>query len=274
MNKTILVTGSTDGIGKQTAFELAKLGAKVLIHARSKDRGLPVLDEIRRSSSNQDVQLYIADFASLEEVKSMADQIKKDHEKIDVLINNAGVLLKTFHKTDSGFEKTFCVNHLAPFSLTVQLLPLLKRSEQSRILNISSIAHTNSPLLGLERLHDKIAFGGYQTYALTKLCNVLFTYELVRKLDSTNITANALHPGTIGTKLLKAGFNMGGASWQTGAQTPVYLATNDELHNTTGKYFTNMQEVSSSAYSYKPELREMLWNYSEECTEIYFNHYF
>lgn len=273
-NKTVLVTGSTDGIGMQTALELAKLGAQVLIHARNEKRGLPILEKIKEESLNDNIQLYTADFSSLAEVKSMADKIKADHKKLDVLINNAGILLKKYQRSVDGFEYSFMVNHLAPFALTLQLLPLIQESDQGRILNVSSIAHTNSPLLGLERIHQEETFGGYQTYALTKLCNVLFTYELARKLKNTNITVNAMHPGTIGTKLLMAGFNMGGASLEFGAQTPVYLATEAELSEVSAKYFTNKQEVPSSAYSYREDIREMLWDYSEETTNIYLNHYF
>lgn len=273
-NKIVLITGSTDGIGMQTALELAKLGAHVLIHARNEDRGLKILSELKRQSANDKIALFVADFSSLSEVKAMANDIKSKFKKLDVLINNAGILLKKYQLSKDGFEYTFAVNHLAAFSLSIQLLPLIAASNQGRILNVSSIAHTNSPLLGLEKIHAKEAFGGYQTYALTKLCNVLFTYELATRLKDTNITVNAMHPGTIGTKLLKAGFNMGGASLETGAITPVYLATNPDLANVSGKYFTNKKEVSSSNYSYNEDIREMLWEYSEDSTSIYLNHYF
>lgn len=273
-NKTVLVTGSTDGIGMQTALELAKLGAHVLIHARNQERGLKVLDYLRAETSNQNIALFVADFSSLAEVKAMAEEIKSKYQKLDVLINNAGILLKKYHLSEDGFEYTFAVNHLAPFSLTLQLLPIIAASDQGRILNVSSIAHTNSPLLGLERIHAKETFGGYQTYALTKLCNVLFTYELASRLRETPITVNTMHPGTIGTKLLMAGFNMGGASLETGAKTPVYLAANPDLAKVTAKYYTNMKEVRSSSYSYREDIREMLWDYSEDSTNIYLNHYF
>jgi len=185
-----------------------------------------------------------------------------------VLINNAGVY-ETRHRTsEDGFEMTFAVNHLAPFLLTYLLLDLLKKAAPSRIINVSSIAHASS--MDFENLQGEKHYGGYEAYALSKLCNILFTYKLARLLEGSGVTANCLHPGTISTKLLKAGWGVGGSPVTQGSVTSAYLATAPELEGVTGKYFMDKKQKESSRISYDQKIQKKLWLISEQLTGIVF----
>jgi NAD(P)-dependent dehydrogenase (short-subunit alcohol dehydrogenase family) len=267
-DKTILITGSTDGIGKQTALDLAKTGATILLHGRNPPKGERVLHEIRKETGNGRIEIFIADLASLKQVRSLAEQVRQNHNTIHVLINNAGVYENTHKITPDGFEMSFAVNHLAPFLLTYLLLDLLKRGAPSRIINVSSIAHSSS--IDFENLQGEKRYGGYEAYALSKLCNILFTYKLARMLQGTGVTVNCLHPGTISTKLLKTGWGMGGSPVTHGSRTSVYLATAPELEGVTGKYFINRKQNKSSGISYNQETQTKLWHISEQLTGIVF----
>ena len=250
--KKILVTGSTDGIGKQTALDLAQIGATMLLHGRNPARGERVVDEIKRATGNDRIEIFIADFSSLNDVRSLAEQVRQKYNTLDVLINNAGVY-ETRHRTsEDGLELTFAVNHLAPFLLTYLLLDLLKKAAPSRIINVSSIAHASS--IDFENLQGEKHYGGYEAYALSKLCNILFTYKLARLLEGSGVTANCLHPGTISTKLLKAGWGVGGSPVTQGSVTPVYLTTATELGGVTGKYFMDKKQKKSSRISYDQKI--------------------
>jgi len=260
-DKTILITGSTDGIGKQTALELAEMGATVLLHGRNSGRAAKVLKEIKKATGNDRIEVLIADLASLTQVRNLAEQVRKKHDRLDVLINNAGVYETRHGISEDGFEMTFAVNHLAPFLLTLLLLDLIKNSAPSRIINVSSQVHASS--IDLDNLQAEKHYSAYEAYSLSKLCNVLFTYELAERLKGTGITVNCLHPGVIDTKLLKAGWGMGGSPVTQGAKTSVYLATAPELSTVNGKYFVNMKPTKSSRISYDAETRKRLWRISE-----------
>jgi NAD(P)-dependent dehydrogenase (short-subunit alcohol dehydrogenase family) len=263
-DKTILITGSTDGIGKQTALELAEMGATVLLHGRNSGQAAKVLNEIKKATGNDRPKVFMADLSSLKQVRNLAEQVLEKHDRLDVLINNAGVYETRHRISEDGFEMTFAVNHLAPFLLTLLLLELIIKSSPGRIINVSSQVHASAIDFG--NLHAEKHYSAYEAYSLSKLCNVLFTYELAERLAGTGITVNCLHPGVIDTKLLKAGWGMGGSPVTEGSKMSVYLASAPELATVTGKYFKNMKPTKSSQISYDAETRKRLWRISEQLT--------
>jgi retinol dehydrogenase-14 len=266
-NKVILITGSTDGIGRQTAIELASLGATVLVHGRNAARGKIVVEEIQTSTGNSKIDLLIADLSSLNQVRELASEVQRRYDHLDVLINNAGVFMNERVLTPDGFEMTYAVNHLAPFLLTNLLLGLLKKSAPARVITVSSIAHTRGRI-DFENLQAEQSFGGYYAYALSKLANVLFTYQLAHQLMGTGVTSNCLHPGVIGTKLLRAGFNMPGATTADGAETLIHLASSQEVEHVTGKYFQNKISISSAPITYDETLQRELWTVTQKQTGL------
>jgi retinol dehydrogenase 14 len=266
-DKIVLITGSTDGIGRQAALEIAALGATLVVHGRDAQRGNNAVEEIRTATGNKKVELLIADFSSMNEVRRMAAEVQQRWGALHVLINNAGVFMNEKLLTADGFEMTLAVNHLAPFLLTNLLLGLLQKSAPARIITVSSVAHTRGKL-DFENLNGDKHFGGYGAYALSKLANVLFTYELSEKLEGTGVTSNCLHPGVIGTKLLRTGFNITGASTADGAGTLIYLATSPEVSAVTGKYFQEKTETPSSPIAQDAALRKRLWDLSAQLTGL------
>jgi retinol dehydrogenase-12 len=266
-NKVILITGSTDGIGKQIAIDLAELGATVLIHGRNRARCENTLTEIKKKTGNQSLDFFVADLASLGQIRNLAEEIKSRHDQLDVVINNAGVIENQRKLTEDGYEMTFAVNHLSYFLLTGLLLDLTKKSAPSRIINVSSMTHSSSIDFG--DLQSEKYYSGYGAYSLSKLCNILFTYELAERRQGSGVTANCLHPGVIDTKLLRTNFS-GGSPVTEGSKTSLYLATAPELEHVTGKYFVDKKETRSSNISYDPEVRKKLWEMSERMVDFDF----
>lgn len=264
--KIILVTGSTDGIGKQTALELAQKGHKVIVHGRNKERSKEAVIEIKSRYGNAEVESVVADFADLESVAQMTLDIKKRFSKLDVLINNAGVFESERIMLSNGFERTFMINHLASFALTVQLLDLIQSTPGARIVNVSSMAQSGS--IDFNNLNGEKYFDPYNAYALSKLENVLFTYKLDRFLNGSHVTANCLHPGVIRTKLANTGWGIGGNSLEKGAQTPVFAAVSPDMENKTGLYLVNQREVRSAAISYDRKIQDRLWDLSLSFTGL------
>jgi NAD(P)-dependent dehydrogenase (short-subunit alcohol dehydrogenase family) len=268
--RTVLVTGSTDGIGKATAMELAQRGAKVLLHGRDSEKGRAVLEEIRRITGNDSLEFFRADFSSQRQVRMLAAEIKESQDQLHVLINNAGTFLQQRQLTEDGLEMTFAVNHLAPFLLTHELLDLLKESTPSRIVTVASIAHWDAKV-DWNNLQGERRYDGFQAYALSKLGNILFTYALARRLQvqGTRVTANCLHPGVTRTKLLRAGFgDYPGATPEEGARTSVYLASSPDVENVSGLYFENRRPARPSPQSYNHELQERFWQISKTLTKL------
>jgi NAD(P)-dependent dehydrogenase (short-subunit alcohol dehydrogenase family) len=264
--KTILVTGSTNGIGRQIAQKLARKGAEVLLHGRDPSKGQSVMDEIRRVTGSDRLQFFQADLASRQQVHSLAEEINESYDRLHVLINNAGTYQPERRLTEDGLETTFAVNYLAPFLLVRELLPLLKKSAPSRIICVASIAHWNAQV-NWNNLQGEMHYDAFDAYALSKLCIILFTYTLAERLKGTGVTANCLHPGVIKTKLLQAGFgDHPGDTPEKGAETSVYLACSSEVKDVTGRYFEKCKPVRSSPLSYDRELQEMLWRVSEKLT--------
>ena len=261
--KTILITGATDGIGKQAALELAQAGQRVLLHGRNPARGQAVLDEIQRATGNPALEYFNADLASLAQVRRLAAEVQAKHDRLDGLINNAGVFVNERTVTEDGFELTFAVNHLAHFLLTNLLLDTLKRSAPARIVVVASQVHS-SGRVNFDDLQLARKYDGYAAYANSKLANVLFTYELAERLRGTDVTANALHPGVIATKLLREGWGVGGAGVDAGTNTILHLALSPKVEAITGRYFVDRREAQSSATSRDRALQQELWRVSAE----------
>jgi NAD(P)-dependent dehydrogenase (short-subunit alcohol dehydrogenase family) len=240
------------------------MGATVLIHGRDLEKGKKVMLEIQDVSGSDKLDLFIADLSSLDKVRRLASDIQEKHGQLHVLINNAGIYSRDRRMTEDGLEATFAVNYLAPFLLTNLLLDALKKGAPSRIINVASVAHVNATL-DWDNLQGEKRFESFDAYARSKLCIILFTYALARRLKVTKVTANCLHPGVIRTKLLRAGWGASfGADVEKGARTPVYLASSPEIDGVTGKYFENMRPVRSSSISYDKTLQEELWEISEK----------
>ncbi|MEJ2596355.1 MAG: SDR family NAD(P)-dependent oxidoreductase [bacterium] len=264
--KTILITGATDGIGKQTALELASMGHQILLHGRNSDRAERARDEISHHAGHQQVSYYLADLSDFKSIRQMAEQVRQDHDKIDVLLNNAGVLNMDKVILPNGLEETFMVNHLAHFSLTLQLLPLLKKSQESRIVNVSSQAQVGT--IDFDNLNGEKYYDGYNAYGVSKLANCLFTYKLSSALKDTPVSVHALHPGVIATKLLHAGWGGGGAPVESGAKTTVYACVSEDLAGKTGLYFVNARPQRSAAISYDVRVQDRLWQESLEYASL------
>ena len=272
--KIVMVTGANSGIGKITALELAKMGATVTMVCRSRDKGEEALREIKESIGGGSFELMVADLSSQSEIRILAEEFQKKHDRLDVLVNNAGVFVRQRSMTRDGIETTFAVNHLAYFLLTSLLLDLLKRSAPSRIVNVSSRAHT-SATMNFDDLQGEREYGGWRAYCQSKLANILFTNELARRLEGSGVTVNCLHPGVIATglfrvlpKILELPLRIFLSSPETGAETSVYLASSPDVEGVTGKYFIKKRAVASSPESQNAESARRLWEVSERLTGL------
>lgn len=266
-NNLVLVTGATDGIGKQTAIDLLKKQCTVLVHGRSIEKATAAAEEIKSAAFSKNAYPVAADLTDLAQARLLAEQVKKDHGGLTVLVNNAGVFMKEKKLTAAGTEYTFTVNHLAPFVLTGLLLDVLRQNGPSRIITVSSVAHQRAQW-DPANLQAEKSFDGYGAYALSKLCNILFTNELAVKLKGTHVVANTLHPGVITTKLLKAGFGVSGSSLTEGAETSVYLTTDPDAANISGKYFVKRRTSPTAAIANDAGIRKQLWEISEKLTGV------
>jgi NAD(P)-dependent dehydrogenase (short-subunit alcohol dehydrogenase family) len=260
--KTILVTGATDGIGYQTALELAQAGHKILVHGRNREKSENRAKEIANKSSNVNVEPVWADLTDFKQIENLAGEIKSKYDRLDVIINNAGVFENEKIILPNGYERTFMVNHLAPFGLTLLLLEMITSTPHSRIVNVSSMAQSGS--IDFDNLNGEKYFDPYNAYAVSKLENVLFTYRLAELIKDTGTTANCLHPGVISTKLLHAGWGIGGASLHSGAQNSIFAAVSPEMEGKTGLYLVAKQPSKSAAISYDKTIQKRLWEISED----------
>jgi NAD(P)-dependent dehydrogenase (short-subunit alcohol dehydrogenase family) len=264
--KTILITGATDGIGRETARQLAVMDARVIIHGRAAEKAERAQEEIIAETGNEKVETAIADFSAMANVRALADEIASRFDHLDVLVNNAGVYLTEYIQTPDGFETTFAVNHLAPFLLTNLLVPLLKGSTPARIVTVSSVAH-GSARVDLDNLNAEKRFHGWGAYCLSKLGNLLFTFELARRLEGSGVAANALHPGTVNTKML-AKLGMRGKSVAEGAETSVFLASSPDVAGVSGKYFSQKRIAKPSEAALDRELQQTFWERSAEMVNL------
>ena len=266
--KIVLITGSTDGIGKQTALELARLGFLVLVHGRSPERAHRAVEELAGAVPGARLEAVAADFSALREVRRMADEVLQRFPRLDVLVNNAGVLLHERKLSQDGFELTFAINHLAHFLLTNLLLERLKVSTPARIVTVSSGLHQHSSI-DFEDLQNGKSFSGMRAYSSSKLANVLFTVELAERLRGSGVTANALDPGAINTKMLRTAYpGMSGGSLEAGASTAVYLASSPEVEGESGKYYARQRPAIPSSLVQDRKLCRRLWQVSEQMVGI------
>ena len=271
--KQILITGATSGIGEAAARALAKMGGSLLLVGRHSDRCQASVDRIRRESGNPRIDFLLADLSSQKEVRRLAEEYRRRYPRLEVLINNAGGIFLKREVSADGIEMTFALNHLAYFLLTNLLLDLLKSSAPSRIVNVSSAAHMGSRL----DLQNPGAHG-WSGYCQSKLANLLFTYELARRLKGTGVTVNALHPGLVASnfgsnnrgiyRLIKPLINCLSISNERGARTSVYLASSPEVERSSGKYFVREKEERSSPASYDLEAASRLWRLSLQMTGL------
>lgn len=272
--KICLVTGATNGIGKATAQALAQMGATVVIVGRNPAKCAAVVSEIKHLSGNDAVEALIADLSIMAEVRQVADQFKAKYQKLHVLINNAGGAFGKRQFTSEGFEKTFALNHLNYFLLTSLLLDTLKSSAPARIINVSSDSH-KSAHLDFDDLQSEKGNFVFNAYGRSKLANVMFSYELARRLSDSGVTCNVLHPGLVRTGFASnlgtvasavIGFFMRfvGSTPEQGAQTSVYLATSPVVENVTGKYWEKSKVVPSGRAAYDEAAWTRLWEVSDK----------
>ncbi len=267
--KTILVTGATDGVGKQSALELAQMGAKVILHGRSLERARQTKKEIEQATGNHQLDIVLADYCSLKQVKAMAEEINAKFSHLDVLLNNTGVYLKDRFVTEDGFEMTFQVNYLSVFLLTNLLLGLLKKSSPARIVTVASTAHMGSGL-DFNDLQMEKDFDGEKAYRLSKLACICMSYELAERLKNSGVTSNSLHPGAVDTKMLRfAHEDMQGINIQDGAATSVYLASSPDVEGVTGLFYDEKKPIKSKELSYDPATRKKFWEIGEKLLEKY-----
>jgi NAD(P)-dependent dehydrogenase (short-subunit alcohol dehydrogenase family) len=275
--KVCVVTGASRGIGLETALGLVTLGATVVAVARDPSRGAAAVADIMARSGSGDVHLMVSDLSSQTAIRQLAQELMDRYERIQVLVNNAGAVNMERSVTVDGIETTFAVNHLAYFLLTELLLPRLKASAPARIVNVSSDAHRGGRIR-FDDLQGKRHYGGWSAYSQSKLANILFTYELARRLKGTGVTVNCLHPGTVATGFGKN--NRGWLKWgvtvaapfftkaDRGAQTSIYLASSPEVEGISGEYFSRCKAVRSSAASYDEAAARRLWDISAEMTGL------
>ena len=277
--RTVLVTGATAGIGRVTAKELANMGAKVVFIARNEEKARVTAAWIGAETGNKDVSYLLADFASLAQVRAAAERFSAEHGALDVLVNNAGAVFFNRQESEDGIEKTFAVNHLAPFLLTNLLLKSLRKGRKPRVVTVSSGAHVGAKL-DFDDLELKQGYGSMKAYGRSKLANLLFTFELSRRLEGSGITANALHPGFVASEFAKNnGFlvralmplaQLAGraVSPEEGAKTSIYLASSPEVEGVSGKYFVKSKEASSSEASRDTSAMIRLWEISARMTGL------
>jgi NAD(P)-dependent dehydrogenase (short-subunit alcohol dehydrogenase family) len=276
-DKLCLVTGGTSGIGKATALGLARCGAHVIIVGRDRQRGAAAIAEITQRTGNRNVDLLLADLQSQASIRQLADRISDRYPHLHVLINNAGAIFNRRGETVDGIEQTWALNHLAYFLLTNLLLGRMTASAPARIVNVSSEGHRFGRI-DFNDLQSRNGYRPFRVYGNSKLANVLFTYELARRLRGSNVSVNCLHPGGIASNF---GHNNRGVSGMIfrllrpflkspdqGAETSIYLAASPELASVSGRYFADCKQARSSAESYDNAVAERLWQVSAEMTGL------
>lgn len=259
---TVLVTGATDGLGRRVARELAGMDATVLLHGRNPERLEAAVEDLRRETGSEKLGSYVADLSSLDEVRGLAEQVLSEHDRLEVLVNNAGIISREREESGDGFELTFAVNYLSHFLLTRLLLPLLRRSAPARVVNVASAGQSpidfGDPML--ERGYDAM-----RAYSQSKLAQVVFTLELAERLSGSGVTVNALHPASLmDTKMVHDTFGYTMSTVEEGAEAVVRLAVSQQVEGVTGRYFDGTREGRANRQAYDPQARRRLWALSEE----------
>jgi len=276
--KICMVTGANSGIGKATALGLAQMGTTVIIVCRDRARGEEAQNEIKTKSGNNAVDLLLADLSSQQSIRQLVENFQQNYTQLHVLINNAGVFMMSRKATVDGLEMTFAVNYLAPFLLTNLLLDKLQNSAPARIVNVSSESH-QSGYIKIDDLQAEKGYRSWNAYGQSKLALVMFTYELARRLQGTDMTVNCLHPGFVSTNigqsdtapivrtLVKFIFSRG-ISPEEGAKTSIYLASSPEVEGVTGKYFAKCIPIRSAPISFDKSLQQQLWEQSAKLVNL------
>lgn len=276
MEKTVIITGGNDGIGYATTKALAAKGWNIIIVCRNEQKAKEAITNIAKETGHTSIRYVICDLNVQQSIRKAAAEIRKMTDQIDVLINNAGGTFSKFKLTEDGLEQTIALNHFAYFLLTNLLLDLIQKSDNGRIINVSSVSHYNARL-DFDSFTQNKGYFIMRAYGQSKLCNVLFTFELADRLKDTNVTVNCLHPGRVKTKIgTKAAMNaihaivwkllsdLTGISVEEGAKTSIYLATSPDVAKITGQYFDKCLPVKPDSRAYNNDLRLQLWEISEK----------
>ncbi len=268
--KIAIITGSTSGIGRETAKALALEGFSLTLPVRNIEKGNELKREIEVLSPHSDIELFKCDLESLESIQNFVNAYKERHEKLHLLINNAGVWISKRELTADGFEKNFAINHLAHFFLTNSLLTLIRNTPEARIINVSSEAHKFSRMR-FDDLQSEKKFNSFKAYGQSKLANILFTRQLAKDLAGTGVTVYSLHPGVVSTRLFdkmnaftKALFKLFMISPRKGAETSIYLSLSEEVKNETGLYYKKKKVVVPRKYALNDTDAQKLWTISFE----------
>lgn len=276
--RTVLLTGATSGIGVATALELARRDADLILVCRKRERGEATARALTAVGGYGSVEILLCDLAKLEEVRRVAADILASERPLHVLINNAAVVNLERRLTGNGIEESFAVNHLAPFLLTNLLLPRLQQSEPARVVTVASDAHKFVAGINFDDLGFEHGYGWMKSYGQSKLANIMFAYELDRRLQGSGVTSNCLHPGAVAT-----GLGMNNGWWarglirllrpffktsERGAETSVFLSSSPTVEGVSGKYFSNCRELKSAQSSYDRDAAQRLWDVSVEMTGL------
>ena len=270
--KNIIITGATDGIGLAAAKSIASKGYHVGLVGRNPDKGKKAIEEIIAHSGNENLDFFECDLSLVANIKDLADRIKQKHSKIDVLLNNAGGANKTKQITSEGLEKTFATNQMNYFVLSSELLNILSESNDGRIVNVASNAHIGAEV-DYENVNSEKSFSAWTSYCVSKLMNIMFTYQLASMQDKVSV--NVLHPGFVDTNIagnegnlikyiVKFGAKMFARTVDNGADSSIYLSTSDEVKGISGKYFFKCREIRSSRASYIKEDWQKVWDLCSE----------
>jgi NAD(P)-dependent dehydrogenase (short-subunit alcohol dehydrogenase family) len=275
--KTCLVTGANSGIGRATAKGLALMGAHVVMVSRDRERGEAAQREIQSSATNASVDLLLADLSSQDEIRDLAAAVERDYPLLHVLVNNAGALVNPREETVDRMEYTFALNHLAPFLLTNLLRDLLKSSAPARIVNVTSEAHAMGRI-HFNDLQGLVRYRPLGAYNQAKLANIMFTYELARRLGDAPVTVNCVHPGGVNTNFANNTRGAFAAMFrllkpfmrrpEKGAETVLFVATAPALEGVTGRYLVDMEARPSSRRSYDEDVARRLWDVSARLTGL------
>ena len=272
--RTCLITGATDGIGKETAIGMAKNGYNLILIGRNEEKGKKVSDEIRKIADSIDIDFFTADLILMKEVSRVADEVCQKYDQIDVLINNVGAYFAFRDVTEEGFERTFALNHLGYFLMTKKLLPLVEKSDYKRVVNVSSSAHYGVNF-EFDNLNGEKKYRGFKAYQKSKLANVMFTYELAKKVKDSGITANCLHPGFVASKfgnnnnflwrgIIGFAKALTAINVKKGAKNSIHLACSDDVKDISGKFFSNCEVKKGSGKAKNETHNQKLWEISED----------
>lgn len=275
--KVCVITGATSGIGEATAFALAGKGAETVIISRNEEKCKNTTARIKEETGNQDGTYFVADLSSQTQIRQVAVDYQKNYQRLDVLVNNAGAFFWSRKESVDGIEMSFALNHLNYFLLTNALLDTIKESAPSRIINVSSGAHRGQKM-DFEDINLTNSYQAMKAYGRSKLANVLFTYELSRRLEGTGVTVNAVHPGFVDTNFAREGQSLlrflmpltqlFARSPEKGAETVIYLASSPEVEGVTGKYFKDKEPIKSSPESYDRQAARRLWEISAAMVDL------